>query len=123
MPTPPPYDMTLGDIAIKHPRLGAVLEEAHRRRVEMSTSLLEDVRLKGANQLLLRLDQLVQAFHAEPPLKRVAFLIERSIADFETALEATLAGYGAVAFDAMRASRRHPHRCRPQRLCRHPRRT
>jgi hypothetical protein len=30
------------------------------------------------------------------------FLIDRTIADFETALEATLSGYWAVTFDAMR---------------------
>ncbi|MEU8196311.1 hypothetical protein AB0C10_21245 [Microbispora amethystogenes] len=102
VPTPPPYDTTLGEIATKHPRLGAVLTEAHRRRAEMSATLLEDVRLKGANELLIRLDQIAQAFHAQPPLNRVAFLIERSTSDFETALEAALAGYGAVTFDAMR---------------------
>ncbi len=35
-------------------------------------------------------------------LSRLAFLVTRSAADFETATEATLSGYLSVAVDAMR---------------------
>lgn len=59
-------------------------------------------RFKGLDELLRHLDKLLQAFIADPKLGRIAFLIHRSRADLETAIEATLSGYVAVAADAMR---------------------
>lgn len=58
-------------------------------------------RLAGLH-LRHHLDELLQAFIADPTLRRIAFLIHRSRADLETAMEATLSGYIAVAADAMR---------------------
>ncbi|MGW2214621.1 hypothetical protein ACWCSD_06520 [Nonomuraea sp. NPDC001684] len=68
----------------------------------MSAKLLSNIRLQGANELLVQLDQISGAFEAEANLKPLKFLIDRCTADFETAIEATLSGYWAVAFDAMR---------------------
>lgn len=48
------------------------------------------------------LDELLQAFTANPTLHRIARLIHRSRADLETATEAILSGYVAVVADAMR---------------------
>jgi hypothetical protein len=59
-------------------------------------------RFKGLDELLRHLDELLQAFTADPTLCRIAYLIHRSRADLETATEATLSGYVAVAADAMR---------------------
>ena len=58
--------------------------------------------MKGVNDLLVQLDRIATAFGAEPRLHKLTFLIRRVIADFETALEATLSSYAAAAFDAMR---------------------
>ena len=63
---------------------------------------MSGARFKGLDQLLHHLDELVQAFTADPTLRRIAFLIHRSRADMETATEATLSGYVAVVGDAMR---------------------
>lgn len=54
--------------------------------------------------MLRWLDDLVLAFAADDAVRRIAFLIHRSRADLETATEATLSGYVAVAVaaDAMR---------------------
>ncbi|WP_146607245.1 hypothetical protein [Spongiactinospora gelatinilytica] len=68
----------------------------------MSAKLLNNIRLQGANELLVQLDQIARAFEVEASLKHLNFLIDRCIADFETAIEVTLSGYWAVAFDAMR---------------------
>jgi len=58
--------------------------------------------MAGLNEILLRLDKLADAFDGTPALSRLAFLIRRSAADFETATDAALAGYLSVAMDAMR---------------------
>ncbi|SEG93375.1 hypothetical protein SAMN04489712_13835 [Thermomonospora echinospora] len=84
------------------PRLAAPLREAQRRREKRAAGLVSDIRLSGINDLLIRLDDLIIAFIDHPSFKGLAFLLRRSAADFETALEATISGYSSVAFDAMR---------------------
>jgi hypothetical protein len=59
-------------------------------------------RLAGLEQLLAYLQAVRDAYLADDHLAKLAFLITRAIADFETALEATLSGYQGVAADAMR---------------------
>ncbi|WP_143665530.1 hypothetical protein [Streptomyces sp. st115] len=59
-------------------------------------------RFRGIDELLTWLDTLTAALRADEQLARLAFLGLRAIGDIETALEATLSGYAAVAFDAMR---------------------
>ena len=53
-------------------------------------------------QLFTYLDAAAKAYEDIPALARVAFLVERVKADYQTALEATLSGYQGVAADAMR---------------------
>lgn len=96
------YDATLAELATTRPRLAAALQQAQQQRAHHAASLLHGARFKGLDELLRHLDDLVQAFESEPTLSRLGFLVTRSAAEFETAIEATLSGYLAVATDAMR---------------------
>src|SRR5262245_18495557 len=87
------YATSLKHLPVDFKRLSSVLEEAEVRRAAALTRLTTDVRLKGANDLLVQLDHLAVAFNAESRLRRLTFLIKRTVADFETALEATLSSY------------------------------
>lgn len=96
------YDATFAELATTRPRLAAALQQAQEQRARHAASLLHGARFKGLDELLRHLDDLVQAFESEPALSRLGFLVARSAAEFETAIEATLSGYLAVATDAMR---------------------
>jgi len=96
------YEATLAELAAKRPYLAAALQRAQQQRAHQAASLLHGARFKGLDALLCRVDDLARAFEADPTLSRLAFLVTRSAADFETATEATLSGYLAVATDAMR---------------------
>ena len=96
------YESVLSQLAGERPRLAAALERAEKQRSRRTASLLTGARLKGVEELLQYLDELAEAFRASPQLSRLAFLVARTLADFETAVEATLSGYLAVAADAMR---------------------
>jgi hypothetical protein len=62
----------------------------------------DGVRFAGLEELLLKLDEVADAWAADPQLEPIAFLVRRATADFETAIEAGLSGYPTVAADAMR---------------------
>lgn len=79
-----------------------MLAESHQRRSDALERLEGTERFRGIDGLLVWLDSLTSALRADDKLERIAFLGERAVADFEAALEATLIGYGGVAFDAMR---------------------
>lgn len=96
------YASVLTQLGGDHPRLAATLLQSERQRARHTASLLTGARFKGLDELLRRLDELGRAFEADSELSRLSFLLGRSTADFETAVEATLAGYLAVASDAMR---------------------
>jgi hypothetical protein len=96
------YDATLAELATRLPHLAAALRRAEQQRARCAASLMGGARFKGLDELLRHLDELLQAFTADPTLCRIAFLIHRSRVDLETATEATLSGYVAVAADAMR---------------------
>jgi hypothetical protein len=96
------YGATLALLASKLPRVATSLHAAEARRATQLSELLNGAHLKGANELLTKLDALAEAFEEDPALARLAFLVRRGVADFEVALEATISGYVAVAFDAMR---------------------
>ena len=100
--TPPSYDAALLDLAAKRPRLAAALQRAEGRRAANVASLLHGARFKGLEELLRDLDALRGAFESAARLSRLATLLARSLADFETAIEACLSGYLSVAVDAMR---------------------
>lgn len=95
------YESVLSRLANDRPRLAA-LARAEKQRTQRTASLSTGARLKGVEELLQYLDDLVEAFRRSPKLSRLAFLLTRALADFETAAEATLSGYLAVAADAMR---------------------
>jgi hypothetical protein len=59
-------------------------------------------RLGGVEDLLVYVERAAAAYEADARLARIAFLLRRAGADFETALDATLGGYIGVAADAMR---------------------
>lgn len=96
------YGASLAKLARSLPRLATALQRAEQERSEHTASLVGGARFKGLDELLRHLDELLRAFAADPALHRIAFLIHRSQADFETAIEVTLSGYIAVASDAMR---------------------
>lgn len=96
------YETELAELARSLPRLAAALQRAEQQRARRTASLISGARFKGLDELPRHLDELLQAFIADPMLSRIAFLIHRSRADLETATEATLSGYVAVAVDAMR---------------------
>ncbi len=96
------YDASLLDLAAKRPRLAAALRRAEERRAANTASLLSGARFKGLEELLRDLDDLTGAFESDAGLSRLAALLARSVADFETAIEACLSGYLSVAVDAMR---------------------
>jgi hypothetical protein len=98
----PSYDAALLDLAAKRPRLAAALQRAEARRAANVASLLHGARFKGLEELLKNLDDLTGAFESDAGLSRLATLLARSMADFETAIEACLSGYLSVAVDAMR---------------------
>jgi hypothetical protein len=98
----PSYGSSLSRLAEDHERLATVLATAEIRRASAIFTLASDARIKGIDELLAKLDKISTAFEADSRLAKLSFLIVRVTADFETALEATISSYAAVAFDAMR---------------------
>lgn len=96
------YAKALDELASSRPRVARALFEAERLRVERLRLYLPGQRLAGLEELFVYLEAVREAYTAEDGLSKLAFLITRAIADFETALEATLSGYQGVAADAMR---------------------
>lgn len=75
----------------ERPRVARLLCEADRRRRSNAASLAYGARLRGYEQLLTTLDRIVTGFEADSELQLLARLMKRARADFETALDATLA--------------------------------
>jgi len=98
----PSYGSSLSRLAEDHERLALVLAAAEIRRASAIFTLASDARIKGIDELLTKLDKISTAFEGDSRLAKLSFLIVRVTADFETALEATISSYVAVAFDAMR---------------------
>jgi hypothetical protein len=84
------------------PRSGVGLRQAADTRSDRPGGLIDGARLAGVNALLLYLDRTVEKYETNEDLSKISFLVRRLVADFETAPEATLSGYLAVATDAMR---------------------
>lgn len=96
------YEQLLGQLAALRPRTAAALQEAHQRRQRHLRDLLAGARLAAVEELLDYLDAVAIAWKADPALTKLALLPARLVSDFETAVEASLSGYLAVAGDAMR---------------------
>jgi uncharacterized membrane protein len=84
------------------PRLTSTLARADALRRERIDRLRDGARFRGLDEVLTNLDELRSAFDDDVALRRLSFLIERCVADFETAIENALSGYLSVAMDAMR---------------------
>jgi hypothetical protein len=96
------YLTLLDELSGRLPRAGVGLRQAADTRAERLGGLIDGARLAGINDLLLYLDRTVEKYETNEDLSKISFLVRRLVADFETALEATLSGYLAVATDAMR---------------------
>lgn len=96
------YGTKLVELGRSVPRLAAALQQAERHRTERVAALVGGARFRGLDELLRHLDELFHAFNADPIFRRISFLIDRSRADVETAIESILSGYLAVAADVMR---------------------
>lgn len=96
------YEGLLAKLGDSRPRVAGVLSAAQRSREDHLRAYLEGTRLGGAEDLLKHLDRLVSALAGKPEELPVQLLLERSLADFELALDALLGGFLAPAFDAMR---------------------
>lgn len=96
------YESVLAQLDEKQPRLASALSQAEQYRIKHAAALLTGARFKGLDQLLRYLDDVAKAFKADEKFASIAFLVARGTAEIETAVEATLSGYVAVASDAMR---------------------
>lgn len=96
------FKSELAELQLEVPRLARALVIADELRERRLASYRGGSRFSGLETLLLTLDAMKEGFEGSKKLGPVAFLVGRSIADFETALEAILSGYQAVAMDAMR---------------------
>lgn len=101
-PLPDNARSRLDDLERQLPRLGATLRRADRLRAQRVAELAAGARFRGLNELLEHLDDIVEQFQCDQSLRRLAFLVERSVGDFEIAIESALSGYLSVAADAMR---------------------
>ncbi len=82
------------------PRFSAALARANALRAQRIDQLWGGARFRGLDELLSNLDELRGLFDDDIALRRLTFLIDRCIADFETALENALSGYLSVSMDA-----------------------
>lgn len=101
-PLPDSPRSRLDDLERELPRLGATLRRADQLRSQRVADLATGARFRGLNELLDHLDDIVEQFRSDQSLRRLTFLVERSVGDFEIAVESALSGYLSVAADAMR---------------------
>jgi len=86
------YEESLVALGETRPLVCRALVTAQERRTERLAMLLDGARLKGLEQLHEFLNAAEQAYLELPAPAKLAFLVARVRADFETALEATLSG-------------------------------
>ena len=96
------YEDTLRELSKTHPTVSAALSKANDNRTAALNGYLSGVRFRGLEELLLHLAGVEKSLAAHSSGGRIAFLLSRASADFNTALEALLSGYVGVAHDAMR---------------------
>src|SRR4051794_12107319 len=92
----------IDQLAVRAPKVAAGIHAAEGTRARSLAQYLPGMRLPGLDNLFEFLDHNADVYDANTELAKIAFLIRRVRADFETALEATLSGYIGVATDAMR---------------------
>lgn len=93
----------LQELSEQRPRVArALVESVSRRHAAANTWNPGGQRLTGLEQLLQHLDSVSDHLVHTRRERVVARLVQRMTRNFETALEAGLSGYTAVALDAMR---------------------
>jgi hypothetical protein len=96
------YEESLESLDQTRPLVSRALIAVHERRTARLAMLLDGAGLRGLEQLHAYLYAAERAYVDLPAIEKLAILVARVRADFETALEATLSGYQGVASDSMR---------------------
>jgi hypothetical protein len=108
---PSGYKQLLEQVLATAPQVGKALVRAHENRIkELNRYLNEDTLRKhfpgsyfvGLEEVYYVLDAIREAYERGETLKDIAFLVKRVRADFESAVDASLAGFNGVVFDIMR---------------------
>jgi hypothetical protein len=97
------YLEQLAKIGQKSPTLAAVLSRANANRLGRIAILEESVFADGLEELFQELAKERVLFASHPRLAQIAFIVGRITADYESAVEAFLAGCHSVVLDQMRA--------------------
>jgi hypothetical protein len=96
------YASRLADLSEAKPLIAKHLIAGEEARLARLNGYFSGARLKGLEQLYDYLNRAEHFYANTAELAPLSFLVARVRADFETALEAALTGYVAVASDAMR---------------------
>ena len=105
------YEDLLGQILEIAPRVGKSLDRAHRNRqrelnryanADTLTKHFPGTYVAGLEEIFTVLEAMTDAYQRSAVLKDIAFLIARVRADFDSAIEAALSGFGGVVLDTMR---------------------
>src|SRR5437899_3184157 len=105
------YEQLLEQVRATAPQVGKALVRAHKNRIrELNRYLNEDTLRKhfpgsyftGLEEVYCVLDAIREAYERSEALKDIAFLVKRVRADFESAVDASLAGFNGVVLDTMR---------------------
>jgi len=105
------YDQLLEQLLDAAPQVGKALVRAHKNRTkELNRYLNQDTLRKhfpgsyfaGLEEVYSVLDAMREAYEQSETLKDIAFLVRRVRADFESAVDAGLAGFNGVVLDTMR---------------------
>ena len=107
----PGYEQLLAQVLDTATQVGKALVRAHNNRIkELNRYLNEDTLSKhfpgsyfaGLEEIYCILDVIREAYEHSEALKDIAFLVARVQADFESAVDAGLAGFNGVVLDTMR---------------------
>ena len=98
----PSYDKVLSSIESRLPDLHRTLYASHTARVHRLSQYAEGTRLSGADELLRHLRLIEKSLAEHGHENALGFLVARSTADFEIAVDAALSGMLCLAHDAMR---------------------
>ncbi len=97
------YQTILNRLITECPMLGRPLAHAEKIRSERLAFFLENTgRLQGLNEFSAFLDAVIKWFQEFPDLNPITFLLARAGTDFVSAIEATISGFHAVAWESMR---------------------
>ena len=96
------FSYLLPGFEISNPSLADVLNRAHNNRCSRLLHYANGATLRGVEELLSYLHEAEKNFSENSHLKLISRLVKRLGGDFETGIEAFLAGFHSVLFDTMR---------------------